>query len=186
MKKHIITLSGYPGSGKSSTGNGLATKLGYTRFSSGDFMRNIARERGISLEEFNTLAKTDPAIDNMVDGEIRRVGEQDNLVIDSRLAYHWIPKAFKVFLTLDLHIAAERIFHHIQKESRVGQDATSIEEVYQETVRRVANEQSRYTTLYGLTYDDPKNYDLVVDTGTHNLEEVIQIILDAYTVWCKE
>ena len=183
MKKHIITLSGYPGSGKSSTGNGLATKLGYTRFSSGDFMRSIAQERGISLEELGAIAKTDHTIDDAVDAEVRKAGLQENLVIDSRLAYHWIPEAFKVFLTLNLHTAAERIYHHIQKEGRVGQDGSSIEEVYRETLARVESERTRYTNIYGLSYDDPKNYDLVVDTGTHNLEEVIQIILDAYRVW---
>jgi len=183
MKKHIVTLSGYPGSGKSSTGNALAKELGYTRFSSGDFMRSLAQERGLSLDEFTLLANNDPSIDNLIDEQVRKAGELEHLVIDSRLAYYWIPGAFKVFLSLDLHIAAERIFSHIQKDGRVGQDDNSVEEVYKNTVARVESERMRYKKLYGLAYDDAANYDLVVDTGLNNLEEVVAIILKAYKKW---
>jgi len=37
MKKHIITITGLPGSGKSSTADEVARTLNYTRFSGGDF-----------------------------------------------------------------------------------------------------------------------------------------------------
>ena len=55
MKKEIITIGGSLGSGKSSTTKGLEKILGYTRCSTGDFMRKIAEENNMPLEEFNDI-----------------------------------------------------------------------------------------------------------------------------------
>ncbi len=56
-KKEIITICGSLGSGKSSTAKLVAQKLKYQHFSSGDFMRKIALERGITLNELNVQAE---------------------------------------------------------------------------------------------------------------------------------
>jgi cytidylate kinase len=183
VKKRIITLGGMPGSGKSSTGRRLAELLGYKRLSSGDFFRAMAHERGISVEEINKAAENDVSFDHATDAWIRAQGESQDFVIDSRTAFHWIPHAFKVFLKLDPHVAAQRTFAHIQKEGRVGQVAVSAEEVYEKTVARIDSERKRYATLYGLDYADESQYDLVLDTGAHDLETVVRIIADAYARW---
>jgi cytidylate kinase len=44
----IITLSGYPGSGKSTAGKLLAAKLGYNRYSIGDLQRRLAAEHNLT------------------------------------------------------------------------------------------------------------------------------------------
>ena len=102
MKKHIITISGFPGSGKSSTAKGIALELGYEHFSSGDLFREMAAERNLSVEGINFAAEKSKDIDYKVDKLLESMGkEKDNLVIDSRTAFHWIPNSFKVFLDLD-------------------------------------------------------------------------------------
>src|SRR3989344_684601 len=149
MKKHIITIAGLPGSGKSSTARLVAAELGYEHFSSGDLFRKMAAERGLSVEEINFTAETQEEIDRKVDDLLVAMGkEKDNVVIDSRTAFHWISDSFKVFLDLDLRVAAERTFSQIQKEGRASQAATSVEEVYENTVQRMASEQKRYQNLY--------------------------------------
>ncbi|MEZ4200247.1 MAG: AAA family ATPase [Candidatus Paceibacterota bacterium] len=55
----IITLSGKPGSGKSSTADKVAELLGYTRYSSGNLVRKVAKKHGLSLAEFNKKAAMD-------------------------------------------------------------------------------------------------------------------------------
>ncbi len=186
MKKHIITLSGYPGSGKSSTADRLATILEYKRFSSGDFMRAVAASRGITLEQLGTIAESDRSVDDAIDAEIKKAGELDNLVIDSRLAYHWIPESFRVYLKLDPQTAATRIFGHIQEVGRVGQTAQTIEEVYEKMIMRIESEKKRYHALYEIDYTNVQNFDLVVDTGSHTLEEVAQTILAEYKNWSAQ
>ena len=185
MKKHIITLSGYPGSGKSSTADRLAAILEYKRFSSGDFMRAVAASRGLTLDELGTIAEDDRSVDDAIDTEIKKAGENDNLVIDSRLAYNWIPDSFKVYLKLDPHIAAARIFGHIQEVGRVGQTAETVEDVYEKMILRIESEKKRYHALYAIDYTNVQNFDLVVDTGSHTLEEVSQTILTEYKKWSE-
>lgn len=183
VKKHIITLGGMPGSGKSSTGKKLATLLGYERLSSGDFFREMAAKRGVSVEEINIIAETDPTIDAATDGWIREQYSRENIIMDSRTAFHWMPGSFKVFLKLDPHTAAERTFTHIKAEGRTSQAAQSVEDVYRKTVERIASEEKRYQELYGIDYTDESNYDIVVDTGPNDLETVTKIVADAYQKW---
>src|SRR3989344_7634663 len=102
MKKHIVTIAGSLGSGKSSTAKGVAKVLGFEHFSSGDLYRKMAVDRGISIEEINFLAEKQTEIDHEVDNLLVKLGqEKENLVIDSHTAFHWIPDSFKVFLDLD-------------------------------------------------------------------------------------
>ena len=186
MKKHIITVTGYPGSGKSSTAKGTAEKLGYGHFSSGDLFRKMAVERGISIEEINITAEKQKEIDFEVDTLLRKIGREENdIVIDSRTAFHWIPDSFKVFLKLNPRTAAERAFKHMQEEGRVSQEGSSVDEVYKNTLERVGSERKRFWGLYNLDITDEKQFDLVVDTGLNNLEEVIGIVVAAYQKWLK-
>ncbi len=184
MKKHIITIAGYPGIGKSSTAKGVAQELGYEHFSSGDLMRQMAAARGLSVEEINQAAEKQKEIDFMVDHRLQKLGEErDKLVIDSRLAFHWIPDSFKVYLDLDPQSAAERTFMHIQKEGRASQTASSTEEVLKNTAERIASERKRYQILYGVDIGDKSNFDLVIDTKTNDLNQVIKIVLAEYKKW---
>ncbi|MEK7212576.1 MAG: hypothetical protein AAB686_02780, partial [Patescibacteria group bacterium] len=109
--------------------------------------------------------------------------ERDNLGIDSRTAFHWIPESFKVFLDLGPKTAAQRTFAHIQKEGRASQAAASVDEVYENTRRRVESERKRYLSLYNIDITDKTRHDLVVDTGVNNLEEVIEIVVRAFKKW---
>ena len=180
MQKRIITICGLPGSGKSSTATGVAQALGYKHFSSGDLFRAMAKERGISVEEINKRAELEQEIDHAVDERLRQMADDDQMVIDSRMAWHWMPKSFKVFLKIDPRLAAERAFKHMQEKGRVSQEGKTVEEVYQKTVERTASELKRYATLYGVDYKDESNYDLVVDTAHHPLNEVIQTVISKY------
>lgn len=183
MKKTIITIGGLPGSGKSSTADAVANALDYQRFSSGDFWRQVAHQQNLSVEELNKKAESDPSIDKLVDETVRDVGKRSNIVVDSRLAFHWIPEAFKVYLKLDGEVAAARIYSHLKDVGRVGQTGQSVTDVYEKTMARIESECKRYEELYGVNYLDEKEYDLVVDTGQHTLSEVATIIIEAYQKW---
>jgi len=186
MKKYIITITGLPGSGKSSTAKGVARRLGYGHFSSGDLFREMAAARGLSIEEINITAEKQQEIDREVDKLLVKIGEEkNNLVLDSRIAFHWIPGSFKVFLNLEPKIAAERTFAQIQKEGRVSQAGSSLDEVYGNMLERIESERKRYRNLYNIDFTDRTQFDLIVDTETNNLERVIDIIVTAYEKWLR-
>jgi cytidylate kinase len=184
-KKRIITICGLPGSGKSSTANRLAELLAYRRFSSGDFMRQIGIKRGLSIDQMQKQAESDKTIDEAIDEEIRQMGQQEDLVMDSRIAYHWIPESFKVFLKIDPKVAATRTHDHLLHEGRLGQQEASEDEIYQNLLARIESEKKRYASLYNINYLDETQYDLVVNTGEHTLDQVVQLVSEGYQAWQK-
>ena len=185
MKKEIITISGFPGSGKSSTADGVAKELGFKRFSSGDFMRTVALDRGMTLNELSVLAETDHSIDQAIDEEVKKAGYMTGIVIDSRLGFHWIPESFKVYLDLPPEIAKERIFNNFKDNAlrKQSEDSSNADDVYQKITTRIASEKKRYQDLYGVDYTDKGNFDLVVDTDKHDLGAVIGKIIEEYKRW---
>ena len=189
MKKEIITITGTLGSGKSSAANFAAKELGYERFSAGDFFRKIGIDLGISINEVNKRAETDMKIDEMTDAEVRKAGKEMNkVVIDSRLAFHFIPESFKVYLDLPEEIAKERILNDL-KENKLRQqseDSATSEEIYKKIVSRLESERKRYKELYGVDRNDKNNFDLVIDTKKNDLRQVANIIVTEYKKWIEK
>ena len=184
MRKQIITIAGSLGSGKSSTARAVASALGFRHFSSGDLFRQLAAERGESIEAMNISAEAQRDIDLKVDNLLREMYRTDEqLVIDSRMAWHWMPLSFKVFLVLDPNTAAERIFNHLRDEGRMSEAATSIDEVRKSIDRRFVSEQKRYAALYGVNATDPLNFDIVINTKHNDLKTVTEIVSSAYRSW---
>lgn len=184
-KKHIITIAGRPGSGKSTTSRYIAAELGYEHFSSGDLFRAISKERGLELNESNLLAEQEKEIDLLVDQRLREIGAtQDQVVIDSRMAWHWMPGSFKVYLDLDLEVAARRIIQNTDpirlEHEHIPSDPKQYAAALQE---RLKSETRRYRNLYQVNPYDTDNYDLVVNTGECTTDQVVSQIIRAYQAW---
>lgn len=184
-KKHIITIAGKPGSGKSFTSKTVAKELSYEHFSSGDLFRAIGKERGINVLDTNLAAETDKDIDHMVDEKLRNIYEtQENLVIDSRMAWHWMPGSFRVYLDLDLEVAAERILGDMDEERRKAEEVPETEAEYAERLQaRLDSEAKRYKDLYDVNPYDANNYDLVIDTAANGKDAVVELLLEEYNKW---
>ena len=132
----------------------------------------------------NLSAEVQRDIDLNVDKLLQeKYRAEDRLVIDSRMAWRWMPHSLKVFLVLDPDTAAERIFHNLREEGRQSEDATSVEEVRASIDRRFASEQRRYLALYGVNPTDPLNFDLVINTKHNDLPTVTAIVIAAYQAW---
>src|SRR5205085_159154 len=83
-----------------------------------------------SIEAMNISAEVQRDIDLKVDNLLQQTYRTaDRLVIDSRMAWHWMPESFKVFLVLDPATAAERIFAHLQGAGRLSENAASLTEL---------------------------------------------------------
>ncbi len=185
MRTKIITIAGSLGSGKSSTGKLVASTLEYRHFSSGDLFRSIAAERGVSITEINQQAELEHEIDHAVDKKLQDMANESDLLIDSRMAYHWMPNSFKVYLSLDPHIAAERIYKQIQESGRVSESGDSVDAVYNNIIDRRTSEQKRYMNLYNVDALDLTPFDLVIDTSKYPLVEVAQMITNSYKNWLE-
>jgi len=173
----IITLAGRLGSGKSTVGNKIAEIYHLKKYSTGDFMREMAKERGVSLLELSKMAETDKSIDKELDDRQVKFGQvQDNFIIDARLGWYFIPQSIKIFLDVSYEEAARRIYTDKVSDRSAESGNDSIEQTLHNIKTRETSERKRYKEYYGLDYMDLKNYDLVVDTTGITLEEVIRRI----------
>ncbi|HBU27613.1 TPA: hypothetical protein DEB00_00675 [Candidatus Uhrbacteria bacterium] len=176
----IISLSGYPGSGKSTVGKLLSEALGYKRYSMGDFQRTLAEQNNMTLNEWNTAEEQNDAHDRMVEAYQTKLGqEEDTFIVDGRLSWFAIPHSFKVFLNVDPDEGARRIFEHAKRGSRPNEISyKTVGEVKDKAAERITSENKRYKAYYGVTYDNMANFDLVIDTTNTSPEQVAQQIID--------
>ncbi len=177
----MISIAGDLGSGKSTLAKCLAERLGYAYFSTGMLFRKLAAERGMDALQLNYLSETDLSIDKYIDDNLRAINAGDDMryILDSRMAWHFVPKSFKIYATVDPEIAAQRV---LADKTRFGEpEASTLQERTQTLLERQNVENRRYKTLYGVDCNDLSNYDFIIDTSNHTVEELTQQILDVYT-----
>jgi len=176
----IITIAGDLGSGKSTVGKLLAKRLNMDFFSTGDLMRSIAEEKNISLLELSALAEKTDEVDKLLDARQTELGSSGkNLILDSRLGWYFIPKAIKIFLTVDPEESARRIFNDNRSSEK---ENNSLEETMNNIRRRKESERKRYRKYYGIIYDDKTNFDLLIDTTNLSPEEVVDKIVKSIKI----
>lgn len=170
----ILTVSGPPGSGKSTVAKILADKLQYRYFSAGEIFRECAKARGLSLEDFGTLAENDWSIDRELDAKLlAEMRNAENVVFDARLAgvlahVHGI-SAVKVYITAGVDERARRI------AQREGKDVSIVRE---EMLTREQSESRRYREIYGYDPSVREIYDVYIDSTALSVEQVVSAILE--------
>ena len=183
----IITISGNPGSGKSTVAKKMVRQLGYERIYAGGMMRDMARERGITLERLMELAKTDPKIDQELDARVAEEAEKydaegKNVIVEGRVQYHFLPKSIKIYVWVEPRVGAKRIWKDLQDldtaTERNQASASSVEEVLTNNEAREAGDAQRYLNLYRTDHRQKENYDFVVDTTIITADEATQKIVD--------
>jgi len=180
----IISISGTPGSGKGTVSSLLVEKLGLKKISIGDtIMRPLAKKRGVSVLELMELAQTDESIDRDADKKVIELGEkEDNFIIDSRTAFHFIPQSFKIFIKVDPKEAAKRIWKDILSRSKgreIEGTSQTVEELEQRLISRNTIDRKRYQKYYNFDFTDESQYDLVIDSTNLTPQEEVDKIVSA-------
>ncbi|WP_193308847.1 (d)CMP kinase [Halorubrum halophilum] len=167
----LITVSGPPGSGKSTNAAGLADRLELDHVSGGDIFREMAAERDMTPVEFNEFAEEDPQFDRKLDRRLREIATtRDGLVLESRLA-GWLAADhadFRFWFDAPLAVRADRIADREEK---------SVERARTETERREASEGKRYEELYGIDIDDLSIYDAAYNTARWNPDRFLDVLV---------
>ena len=173
-----ITLSGELGSGKSTVANYLISKMPFKIVSAGLLFRQLAAKHGMSAKEFNEFIENDPKYDHYVDDTMAELGRTDEKIIfDSRMAWHFVPSSFKIYLYVDVDTATERIFNDTGRVSESYTDKTTARK---EIMERRQSELLRYQNFYHCNLDDYNNYDLIVDTSHASRDEVNELIYNSF------
>lgn len=178
----IITIAGVPGAGKSTVKNHLAEVLNMKAYSMGDMRGQMARDRGLTIDELNALGMDDDFTDREVDTFQQQLGEtENNFIIDGWLGWHFIPHSLKLFLNCEPAEAAKRIFADRKGNPNRADEADyqSVEETAQTLRDRLAQTRARYQKWYGVDFLDTRHYDIVIDTTRNTPEQTFQQVLAA-------
>ncbi|MDD4244708.1 MAG: AAA family ATPase [Candidatus Methanomethylophilaceae archaeon] len=170
-----ITISGPPGSGKTTACRNLSKALGLKAVVFGTLFREMAKEKGLSLSEMGDLAERDPSIDRVIDERLLQIArENKDIILESRLSAHMLSRngieAFKIYLDASSDIRCARVCN---REGETLADAISV------TEKRQASEAARYMKYYGIDIGDMSVYDLVINTDFMTPEQVLEKMLDA-------
>ena len=181
MQTFKITISGELGSGKSSLSKLLCAKADFKILSVGAIQRELAERNGMSTLEFNKYMETHPEIDIECDNKVVEYGlSEANLILDSRMAWHFVPHGFKVHLLVNKHIAAQRIFNDNVRKNEENND---LEHTLQNIITRKASEVKRFKEQYKVDINNLNNYNLVVDSSFITPESLSSFVLKQFDNW---
>lgn len=181
-----ITIAGKLGSGKSTVGKLLCAEHGFEIYSTGKIQRELARSFGVSTLEMNQLMSKDTKYDHMIDDAVTKLSverENDRLLFDSRMAWHFAKNSFRVFFTIDPQIAAIRVM----KDPRgVEETYVDVDDAREKLIARSLVENERFRTIYGTDNLNYSNYDLVVDTSYAAPETIAKLVFAEYEKFCAD
>jgi cytidylate kinase len=163
----IITIGGPIGSGKTTVASAIAKKFGFKHISAGVIFREMAKDRGLSLENFSILAEKDNAIDRVVDEKQKALARGGKAVIDGRLSGRFIEGDIKIWLTAPFEMRARRVANRESKDQK---------KVALEMKKREKSEARRYKEIYNINLNDLSLYDVVLNTALWSAEGVKEII----------
>ncbi len=167
-----ITISGLPGTGKTTVAKLLEQHLGLRYVYSGEIFRSLAEQHQMSLEEFGKYCESHRNIDEELDRYQLGILREGNVILEGRLsgwlAYQNHIPALKVLLQADIQIRANRI---------VKREQGDVEERKKEILKREKSEATRYKKYYGIDVSDTSIYDVFIDAGDKTPEQIMQIIL---------
>ena len=164
-----ILLSGLSGTGSTTAAKRIAADLGLRYVYGGAIFRKMAQDRGIPLEELVESLERNTATEKEVDDHLKEMARaEDDILIESRTIGWILPEdvpAIRIWLTCDL---AERL----QRVQNREHHARSPENL----LRRESSDNKRYRALYGIEPNDFTPFDLVVDTTSLSVDEVVREI----------
>lgn len=183
-KLNIITISGELASGKGTVTELLSKELNYEIYRNGAYFRQLAKEKGMDVTTFNSYVAEHPEIDIQIEKSAEQYAKNHtNLIVDARLGWYVVPNSFKVYLVVNIDIAAQRAFNDQNRKDT--ENFKTIEEQKADMQERYRLENERYFNLYGIHKEDKSNYDLVIDTSYLTPEEVKDTIIREYHKWLE-
>jgi len=156
---NLITISGLPACGKSTLAKLLAKKYGYKYIYAGKFFRAIAKQKKMSLEDFEILCLKNPKYDIGIDRKmIKYVKSHKKVIYDGHISGWMIHKnkvkGLKLWLEVPKYIRAKRYASREKINKNMALNLINHREKFL---------KKRYKKLYNIDYYNKSIYDLIID-----------------------
>lgn len=173
----VITIDGPSGAGKGTLAYFISETLDIPNYSAGDFFRELAKEKGLTVEELSE--KADKETDIKVDKRTLEKGLEENCIIESRIS-SWVLGGYsdlKIYVTADLGERARRVYQDLEVDAREAEEgASTVDEVKDKIRKRDQDNKERYQKYYGIDVEDLEIYDLIIDNTDMHIEEQQELV----------
>ncbi len=184
----VITISGTPGSGKTTLRKELHKKLksfGYTQFSASEIIRSKI-PAGSNVDEFYKALENNLEVEKEMDKEQQKlVVENENIILESRIGFILespYPK-IDILLNVDEKIAIQRI----KEQNRPEYQNLSEEQIGELRRKRMETEKERYRKLYEVEDHFAKdNFNVVINTTNLSEEDTLDVTLSAINKFIRK
>ncbi|NCN86574.1 AAA family ATPase [archaeon] len=180
--QYKIAMSGLPGAGKDGLIKRLSEYYQIPKLSIGTLRREFAvNELGMTIDEMNERRLNDKTLDTQFDEfQARYMKENEKWIIEGRLPYYFAPpEAIKLFLAVDKHEAAKRIFSADRESEK---NYKNEKEVLETLEQRMKSDKDAYWDLYKTNCYDVTNFDIILDTTYRTQEEVFRKAIQRITL----
>ncbi len=194
----IITISGAPGAGDTTTADMLSKKLGYEVIKVGEIYKKLAKEKNLDPDQLwekheKTPEKLKEFHRKLDEKQKEKVEKKKNVIVNGKLSAHHLPNAkLKILLTANLEERAKRIAMRKKigrekyakkvdkgEKERETKELTrkEIEKQIKKIKKRQEKEKKHWKDIYGFNYlEDREKYDLIVDTTNKKPSEAVEKI----------
>jgi len=174
----VIAICGPSGAGKGTLGKFVANYLDINYYSAGDFFRNLAKEKGLTVEQLSEQA--DKETDLEVDRRTLEKGLNEDCVIESRIAA-WALGDYadiKIYITADLEERSKRVMEDLEhRENEEG--AKNLEKIKETIRKRDKDNEQRYKKYYGINMNNTSIFDIVIDNTDMGIKEQEKLVKKA-------
>ncbi len=168
----FITVSGPPGCGATTLCSQLSEAMDCPYVSGGDIFRELADERGLSLNQLTAKADASEGIDRELDQRLQTIAEKwgnadKPFILESRLA-GWLAGEhadLRIWLDAPEDVRLQRIEDRVETEAEMR-------------VREIS-EAGRYQSYYEIDIDDREFYDLHINTARWDKAGVFALVRTA-------
>lgn len=174
----LIAVAGAPGTGTTTLCKLLSDRTGMVHVYAGQVFRQLAAEHHMEVTAFNRHAEQHPEIDIELDQRMIEVAKKGGCILEGRMVAWQLQKAhvhdaLRVLLEAPEEVRAARV------AKREG--VPDFHKVLMDNRHREASEAKRFREFYGFDPNDPRHYDLVVDSSGSTPEEIADLVMAKFT-----